>query len=228
MFTRYAIYYVPQPGSALADFGAAWLGWDVSQPGPRDHPVLPGLPLPVQQITETPRKYGFHATLKPPFRLAQGQSLEALQAHTQAFCNATAPARADGLALTELGAFLALTPVGDQRTVSALAGKIVEAFEPFRAPLTEADLARRRKHPLTDRQETLLTRWGYPYVMEEFRFHMTLSGRLDSATSAAVAQALGPHVAPLCPAPFLMDGLGLMGEAEDGQFHLIDYHALTG
>lgn len=228
MFTRYAIYYVPEPGSPLAQFGAAWLGWEVSQPGPRDHPDVPGLPLPVEQITQTPRKYGFHATLKPPFRLAEGQSLEALQAHTKAFCASTAAARADGLALTTLGSFLALTPTGDQSAVNSLAGRIVEAFEPFRAPLTQADLARRRKHPLTDRQDALLTRWGYPFVMEEFHFHMTLSGRLDTAASAAVAQALDPHIAPLCPAPFLLDGLGLMGEAEDGQFHLIDYHALTG
>ena len=37
------------------------------------------------------------------------------------------------------------------------------------------------KSGLTDRQEALLTQWGYPYVMEEFRFHITLTGALDPA-----------------------------------------------
>src|SRR5262249_55850996 len=60
----------------------------------------------------------------------------------------------------------------------------VRDFDGFRAPLTDADRARRHPSRLTPRQRDYLERWGYPYVMEEFRFHMTLTGRLDPARSS--------------------------------------------
>src|SRR6202000_780688 len=51
----------------------------------------------------------------------------------------------------------------------------------LRARPSPDDLGRRLAAPLTERQRALLVEWGYPYVFDEFRFHMTLSNSLDDA-----------------------------------------------
>ena len=216
---RYAIYYAPPPG-AFAQAGAAWLGWDaatgqaVAQPDPGLAPV-----------TVAPRKYGFHGTLKPPFRLAEGQSFAALQTAVAALATRLAPALLPGLRLRDLDGFLALTPEGDTRALQALAAEVVTTLEPFRAPLNPAEIAKRRPERLTLRQRALLDTYGYPFVLEEFRFHLTLSDRLPEPNPlAAQAQA---HFAPHLPRPFTVDALCLFGEAEDGRFHLLERHPLT-
>lgn len=220
-FIRYAIYYMPEPG-ALAAFGAAWLGWDAQAGRTAPHPEIPGLPLSIDQITATPRKYGFHGTIKPPFRLAAGQTLEALRTAAHALCAAQTPVKMAGLDLHRLGAFLALTPRGDAGALAALAGAMVRGLDDFRAPAPEAELARRRKAGLSPRQEELMRDWGYPYVLEEFRFHLTLSGRLAPDDAARTAEALAPHLAAIEAAPFHITSLCLTGEDADGRFHLIE------
>ncbi|WP_397543669.1 DUF1045 domain-containing protein [Roseovarius salis] len=225
-FQRYAVYYTA-PDGPLARFGADWLGWDIaagcavlrSEPG--------GLPVPLDEITQAPAKYGFHATIKPPFRLAHGQTRDALAAAFGALCDGLAPVRLDGLELARLGAFLALRPRGETAPLDRLAADVVRTLDRFRAAPTEADLTRRRAAGLTPRQDELLAQWGYPYVMEEFRFHMTLTGRLPRAHRAQVRTVLERDLAPLLPAPFVLDALSLVGEATDGRFHLLHRHALA-
>lgn len=226
-FRRYAIYYAPEPGP-LAGFGAAWLGWDPEAGAEAAHPQIAALPRPVAELTETPRKYGFHGTIKPPFRLAEGQSVEALHEAAQALCARLAPVTLEGLELSRLGAFLALTPKGDAGTLAALAAKVVQALDDFRAPPTEAEIARRNPGKLNPAQRALLEKWGYPYVLDEFRFHLTLTGKLDSTEAEAVEAALAPVVAPLLPVPFRVGSLCLFGEAEDGRFHLLHRYTLSG
>ncbi|MFN6976594.1 MAG: DUF1045 domain-containing protein [Gemmobacter sp.] len=226
-FRRYAIYWRPAPGP-LADFGAAWIGWDPGAGVEVAHPDLPGLPLPVADITATPRKYGLHATIKPPFRLAEGQSAAALDAALRAFCAARAPAAAAGLRLAPVGPWLALVADGDGAGIGALAGAVVAELDAFRAPPDAAEIARRNPGALSPRQRAMLDRWGYPYVMDEFFFHVTLSGQLAPEAQAAVRAALEPVVAPLCPRPFPLDALTLCGEGADGRFREIHRYALSG
>lgn len=224
-FKRYAVYYAPEPG-ALANFAAAWLGWDPVLGVEVGHPDVPDLPFPVAQITETPRKYGFHGTLKPPFRLSG--PLGALIADLEAFGRTHPPVVLDGLRLNQIGRFLALTPTGDLTSLERLAGNVVSALDAHRAPAGEAELARRRAAGLTSRQEVLLAEWGYPYVMEEFKFHLTLSGKLTEDEAAATKTALAPILAPLLPTPFVIRDLCLFGEADDGRFHLVHRYTLSG
>ncbi len=221
-YTRFAVYYLP-PEGALADFGAAWLGWDCVTARTLVPPHVPGL----HDVTMTPRKYGFHGTLKPPFRLAEGTDLAGLQEAMVQMAAICAPAQSDGLALTALGRFLALTPVGDTSGIARVAATCVEALDAFRAPPDEAELARRRKARLSERQEALLQRWGYPYVMEEFRFHLTLTGRLPVDKITHWTDTVRAHLPPL-PAPFVMDTVALVGEREDGRFELIQRYTLAG
>ncbi|MGR3322419.1 MAG: DUF1045 domain-containing protein [Pseudooceanicola sp.] len=219
-YRRYAIYYL-LPEGPLSDFGARWLGWDVLHGREAQHPDLPGLPMPVEEITATPRKYGFHGTIKPPFRLAGGTSQDELETATAALAAALSPVELEGLALNRLVHFLALTPKGDAAPLAALAGRFVRELDRFRAPADEAELARRRGRGLSARQEAMLTEWGYPYVLDEFRFHMTLTGRLAETEGEAVRAALAPVVSPLLPAPFHVDSMCLAGSDETGRFHLV-------
>ncbi|MGI3163136.1 DUF1045 domain-containing protein [Pseudooceanicola sp. 200-1SW] len=229
-FARYAIYYAPEPGP-LADFGAAWLGWDLARGAPAAHPELPGLPRPVAELTATPRKYGFHGTVKPPFRLAPDHDADGLVKAARHLATRLEPVTLDGLALTRLGSFLALTPRGDKGQIAALtalASESVQGLDAFRAPAPQSELDRRRKAGLTPRQEALLQQWGYPYVMEEFRFHLTLTGRLSGVDAGRVEAALAPALAPVLPAPFQIQSLCLCGEDDAGRFHLIERLPLQG
>lgn len=220
---RYAIYYAPEAG-AFADAAAAWLGWDVQAGQAVAQPQL-DLPQPLADITAEPRKYGFHATLKAPFRLAEGARAEDLAKAVAALATQLRPVTLDGLALTRVGPFLALTPQGDAGPLNALAAQVVTVLDAFRAPLTEAELARRNPDRLTQHQRALLDAWGYPYVLEEFRFHMTLTGALDPATLDAVTAQLAPRLT-VVPRPFALDALSLMGEDAAGRVHLIRRLAL--
>ena len=221
-YTRYAIYYLP-PEGALASFGAAWLGWDCVA---GREVVQPDVPL-MERITRKPRKYGFHGTLKPPFRLADGMEVDELKSAVDLMAQTCAPAQSNGLRLTCLGRFLALTAIGDTQGIARVAATCVEALDHFRAPLTEADLVQRRKARLTDQQDALLRRWGYPFVMEEFRFHLTLTGRLPVDQIEAWTQTAQAYL-PSLPEPFVLEEVALVGERPDGRFELIERVPLAG
>ena len=223
-FHRYAIYYTPK--GALAEAGAAWLGWDLARGRAVAHPEVTG--LDVAALTETPRKYGLHATIKPPFVLAEGASADGVLTEFKTLCKRLAPVTLDGLALTPLGRFLALTPAGDTAALNAMAAEVVRGLDTFRAPPSEADLARRRQANLTPKQEANLSQWGYPYVMEAFRFHITLTGKLPKGDLPQVTAALAPYITPHLPRPFVLNSLTLVGQAEDGMFHEVHRAALSG
>lgn len=221
-FQRYAIYYLPDDPD-LAAFGSSWLGWDVVGGTAVAQPDVAG----IGRITETPRKYGFHGTLKPPFRLAESSSRVALERDVAALAARLAPVRLDGLRLAALGSFLALVPTGDTSALDRLAFACVQALDGHRRPPELAELARRRSGGLTERQDMLLRQWGYPYVAEEFRFHLTLSGKLAPDEVAPLTATLETRLPPL-PAPFNVGSIALLGEAGDGMFRQIQRYALTG
>lgn len=226
MFKRYAIYYTPEATSPLADFASAWLGWDSAAGAVVAHPSVNG--LDVAAVTDTPRKYGFHGTIKPPFRLAQGQTLDVLTAALARLCADARPVTLDGLELARLGRFLALVPTGGTSSLAALAALAVQELDVFRAPPTEAELAKRRAGNLTPAQDAHLVRWGYPYVLDQFRFHLTLTGKLDKPTIALAENTLATCLAQLELSPYRIDSLTLLGEDTDGLFHQIHRYALTG
>jgi putative phosphonate metabolism protein len=226
-FSRYAVYYTPQPGP-LAAFGASWLGWDMDTGQMVDHPDIDGLSMPISEITATPRKYGFHATLKPPFRLAEGFTETDLVEAVDILGSRTLhPVMGLSLELTPLGRFLALTAKGDMAQLNGLAAMCVETLDAFRAPPSDAELAKRRASGLSPRQELMLLEWGYPYVMDQFRFHMTLSGKLSKGDLAQTRAALEPVLKDVLPDPFLIDTISLVGEDDNGRFHLMHRYTLS-
>ncbi|WP_415922002.1 DUF1045 domain-containing protein [Tateyamaria sp. SN6-1] len=226
MYKRYAIYCVPAPDSDLARFGAAWLGWDSAVGAAVPQPEIAG--LDVAALTNRPRKYGFHGTIKPPFRLADGQSLTGLQDALAQLCATAAPVTLDGLRLARIGRFLALVPEGNAAALQDLAARAVADLDAFRAPATPQELAKRRAARLTLAQDALLEKWGYPYVMDAFRFHLTLTGPLDHRAEHPASKALESHLAKLSLRPYRIDALTLLGEDDTGYFHQIVRQPLTG
>lgn len=224
-FTRYAIYFAPPVTAEWTQFATRWLGWDMEAGTEVAHPGLDG--VDVAAVTEVPRKYGLHATMKPPFRLREGQSVTALQEACATLAASQCAIMMEGLEIARLGRFLALRPLGDTAALNALAAACVQELDMFRSPPSAAELDHRRASRLTPDQDANLVKWGYPYVLNAFRFHITLSGRLDKPVLASVQQTLENHLGPLLPKPFRIADLALMGEAEDGRFHLIHRYALS-
>jgi Protein of unknown function (DUF1045) len=223
---RYAVYYAPREGG-FADRTAEWLGWDAIAGAPLPQPDLPGIPFPAV-LTAEARRYGFHGTIRAPFRLADGVSPGAA-AEVVAGLAARLPAvTSEGLVVENLQGFVALTPRGCEAAVLELGAAVVEGTNALRASLTGAEIARRRPETLKPRQRELLARWGYPFVMEEFRFHLTLTDRLPEAEIGSVMAALSAHFAPVLPRPFVIEDLCLFGEDANGRFHLLHRSALTG
>lgn len=151
-----------------------------------------------------------------------------MRAAFDGFCSTVAPVSLDGLSLARLGRFLALVPQGDETELRSLAANTLRAFEPFRARLSEGELARRRAAALNAEQDALLLQWGYPYVMQAFRFHITLTGKLARRQAVETQTILAPVIEPILPRPFLIAALSLMGEDALGRFHLIERRALGG
>lgn len=224
-FDRYAIYYAPDPGP-LADFTARWLGWDLLSARKVTQMELDG--IDVGKVTESPRKYGFHGTIKPPFRLAEGHDPAALTDATASLCERLSPVVLDGLVLERLGRFLALIANGDTTGLNSLAAEVVRALDGFRAEADEQETARRLQARLTDRQQNLLRRWGYPYVMEEFRFHMTMTGKMPKPEAKALQSKLEPLVSPFLHQPLIINSLCLVGQDGAGMFRLVQRFPLLG
>jgi hypothetical protein len=218
MFKRYAIYFTPPPGD-FSQLATTWLGWDLAQGSTVPHPDIAG--VNVAAITERPRKYGLHATIKAPFTLAYSTTEQELTDALAAFCAGHPTVTLGGLALTQIGRFLALTPAGDTSDLNGLASAAIQSLDRFRAPLGDAEFDRKNRPNMSDRQRQLLRQWGYPHVEEFFRFHITLTGPIPDAEIIQVRQAIEAYLMPAIPAPFDIDSLTLCGEDMDGRFHQI-------
>jgi putative phosphonate metabolism protein len=228
---RYAIYYVPPRDSDLWAFGCAWLGRDPETGENLPQDDTPELPLrELAEVTAAPRRYGFHATLRAPFALAAGTDEAGLLEAVAGFAAARAAFDAPPVDLYVLGGFLALTLSEGCPAMDALAAAAVEAFEPFRAPLTEGEIARRRRARLTPRQDAQLLRWGYPYVFEDFVFHMTLTDKLDDEEEREILRdALKDVVSVLGSAPLPVREVGLFKQPNrETPFRLIRRFPLAG
>jgi putative phosphonate metabolism protein len=226
---RYAIYYAAAAGSALDSFGAGLLG----------HDALSGEELPFpdgieqflpdwREITRDPRKYGFHATLKAPMTLADGKTEAELLAACESFARSPRAIPVIKPVVNEIGDFIAVVPSQRSTELEQLAADAVNAFDGFRAPLTPADRARRRPEQLTPRQRDHLDLWGYPYVMDEFRFHMTLTGRLPAERREAVLAELRRRFATLRLAELAIDAIAVFWQQDTkSQFRIVQRYELT-
>lgn len=221
---RYAIYFAPEPDTPLAAFGRAWLGRDAGGGPDGDLPVPKGFSRRRwEEATRSARHYGFHGTLKPPFSLAPGRTADGLAAAAERFAVGRVPFDLPALRVAEMDGFVALVPTAPRPALDRLAADSVTGFDGFRAPSTPEAMEARRRRGLTPSQEGHLQRWGYPYVMADFRFHITLTGRLPDPAERSAAVAAAAEFRPAFPrTPTPVRSVCLFGQSSiDAPFRLL-------
>ena len=206
---RYAVYFCPSPDSTWARASAQWLGWDVN--------TACALESVGQAWVSTPQKYGFHATLKAPFRPNAPDALAGLLDSLQQLAGRHQPIEL-APQLNQIGSFWAFTQGQPCPELNALEADLVRSLEPYRAPLNPAEMAKRLQADLSPHQRALLDRWGYPYVLDQFQFHLTLTG---SDPAGAAGELIHQHFAQAMASPLWVRDLALVGERQDGFFEVI-------
>ena len=213
---RYALYYAPRQACPWRTFGATWLGRCAFDDKEVDQVRIDGVePLLLRSLTEAPRRYGFHATLKAPFRLAQDTSVADLIDALDRFCATQSVIELAQPKVVRMGQFAALAWPDQRDQVTSVANECVVRFDDFRAPLVTSEIERRRTAGMTPRGEELLMQWGYPHVLDEFRFHMSLTGQLGPAPAMVVRriyEAAEQGVSNLAGTPFLFDAISIFEE----------------
>lgn len=198
---RLAVYYVPEEDEALWQVGTRLLGRSMLSPWPlpQGQPRIAGLDARrFETLTSEPRRYGLHATLKAPFELSPLFFVSDVLNAVAAIARDVASFSVGPLRLARIASFFVLIPENNAESLRSLAAICTEELDPFREPEAEAELAARKAKGLSPRQETLLEQWGYPYVFDEFRFHITLTNSIQDAVERRfVLAGLERHCAPL-------------------------------
>jgi hypothetical protein len=194
---RVAVYYAPAPDDPLAAAAASWFGASERQ-----------------AITADARRYGFHATLKPPFRLRDGMTWGDVLAAAGDLARGIPPFPLPRLAIADPHGFLALRETVPSPELQALADGAIAELDHLRAPPTDAEVARRRPERLAATERRMLERWGYPYCFATWFFHMTLSQRLDTAGHARWRKHAESHFAAALAAPRVVDAIAIFVERE--------------
>ena len=212
---RYALYL--SPTGPWRDAGSRWLGRCADTGAAL--PALPGQPDAARDWTAAPRHYGLHATLKPPFRLAPGASLQALDATVRALARGIAPFDVM-LECDTLRGFLAWriaqTDTQGRTRMQALADAAVRDLDALRAPPSADELARRQPHTLTPEQQAMLARWGYPYVFDTYTFHITLTGKLTGQALIDAQRSVAAFADPLRGRAMRVSSVSLFVQPEPG------------
>lgn len=226
---RYAIYFAPRESDALWRVGCQWLGRDSVNGAVLDQPVVPGMSAAdVSELTASPRRYGFHATLKPPFRLVSGTTPNDFFDAVTAFANQRSQFQLPRLLVRRLASFLALQAAAPCQELHVLAADCVSEFDEFRAAESDEEQARRRAG-VNERQRAHLVRWGYPYVMDQWRFHMTLTDKLPASRVLPLESFLTDWFAPALEESVWVQDLCVYVEPDPGRhFNLAARFPLGG
>lgn len=210
--SRWAVYWVPPATHPLWDAGTRWLGRDPAD-GRLHDTAVHGVRV------ATPARYGLHATLKPPMALRPGVDVQAFLADVRALAARHADFPMPVLDVAPLHDFLALRPaqpLPPDHPLQRLADDCVTVLDPWRRPPDEAERQRRADAGLDARQQWLLARFGYPHVLDRWRFHLTLSdaGVAQDAQALATARA---WFGPALQVPLAAGGLAVFTEPGPGQ-----------
>jgi len=213
-FIRYAVYYLPD--GAFGQVGAHWLGWDVHTGTAQTSRVLRSAAW-----IETPQPYGFHSTIKAPFYLANGIDHDVAIDSFHRFCEKTCTTPLGPLRVAKIDNFFALVPQAQSAALNALEELVVRDLDHLRAPVTAADLDRRRQKGLKQADEARFMKWGYTNIFEQFRFHITLTGKISHDEQTQVMDLINDQFSDFLDQNHMITRLSLVGQKTDGKFVLI-------
>ena len=228
---RYAVYFAPNVEQQWWAQASEWLGRCALTHQLNPQPLVSGLSAQrVAELTEHPRRYGFHATMRAPFVLASQYQPSDLVDRVNAICRHVKPFVMPRLQVALLDTFLALVPEREVAQITKLEERCVTELNDYAEPLSPEELRRRRNAGLTSHEDALLLRWGYPYVLDRFRFHCSLTGSLAQASQqeiAALTIAANQHFSELPNCVF--DSLAIFAEPTKGaDFVLLQQCPLIG
>ncbi len=199
---RYAVYFAPDLDGPWWEHAGYWLGRCAASQQHFSQPLIAGVsPARLTAFTAHPRRYGFHATMRAPFVLSERYQFDDLVDRVNALCQTIEPFVLPRLRVNRLDQFIALTPERDLQQVKDLESQCVTSLQELVEPLSSAELARRRQVTLSPVEDALLVRWGYPYVLDRFRFHFSLTGSLEQATEAEISALMNAAHQQFDPLP---------------------------
>ncbi|MEL7043133.1 MAG: DUF1045 domain-containing protein [Pseudomonadota bacterium] len=220
---RYAIYFAPSAETLLWKSGSEWLGRDAYSGSPVERREFPGTrDEDIDRLTSSASHYGFHATMKAPFVLKEGFTEDQLLKYLESFSLEQSSFEAK-LSVRPLGQFLALRLLSGMEQMRKLHEDCVRKFDKFRAPLTMEDIERRRKANLSPDQDARMLEWGYPYIFDDFRWHMTLSNRiLSDSTRDKMLEHVQAFFKDVIAKPILIDGVAVYRQVDlNAPFNII-------
>lgn len=229
---RYALYFAPPADNPWWFPLCRWLGYDACTGNDVQSVRLAAISESDQRaITEHPRHYGAHATLKAPFRLAaqctEQELLKTVDAYAASRTTFTLPA----LKVEHLKHFVALVPSQADPRINRIADECTMQFDSFRALPSEAEIARRLREPLDKISLELLATWGYPHVLQRYQFHISLTGSLSAyppQITTDVMQAARDFFSPLSGVAMPFDAVCVFRQNKaDERFKLIHRAAMT-
>jgi len=226
-FSRFAIYYLPSESNLLSNFASSWFGWNPHLGMEVSYPVWKNLNFNIAELTSEPGKYGLHGTLKPPFPLAKQENFEELRVAILKLSRSIKKFKIPSITLRVIDGFIAIVPTIRNERIDYLAEKCVKELDDFRGPESLENIKKRRSVGLSERQENHLRRWGYPYVLDDFNFHLTMTEKLRPEVSERVFLVLASKLESVLMAPLLVDKIFLCGESvENGKFKVIEKFSL--
>jgi len=141
----------------------------------------------------------------------------------------TYPVVLGGLQIEKIADFLALVQSRESDDLNKLALRCVRILDAYRAQLSDAEIAKRRSAGLNEREERMLLKWGYPYVKKTYRFHMTLTGRLNNRQMKMLRPVLARMAINVIDQPIMVDDICVLGDpGNDQPFRLLERFALSG
>ena len=226
-FSRYAVYFSPPEADYLSKFLAGWFGWNAHNGQNVPYHILENLNYDLSDITKEQYRYGFHGTLKPPFSLVDTKNLNDLKLALVELSKSIKKFEIPSISLKVLNGFVAIVSTTENRPIMALAKKCVEELDLFREVESVERIQRRRSRTFSKSEEYNLKRWGYPYVMDNFQFHLTMSGRLKPEVLKNVIEVLNSELQGVLNKPLPIGEICLFGEnASNGNFQIIQKFSL--
>ena len=221
-YKRYAIYYVPSENSELDLFGKCWLGWDPYKGVETTKSDLSKLPSfkKFSSLVLTPKQYGFHGTIKAPFRLKNEYTYNDLENKVREISKQIHSFYFDQLIIKKLGNFIGLIPTNNLK-INAVSNKFVEELDYLRDELSESEIKKRKPHKLTSNQKQMLFKWGYPYVFDEFKFHLTLTSKLNVVEIDDVLRSLQNILKQVNLNKISFNNICIFGQKSDEKFYFV-------
>ena len=234
-YSRYAIYYAPPKESSLEEFGRYWFGWDplnaklINNKHRINYLNRFGIKnlINIDKNVLIPKKYGFHGTLIPPFKLNKNYSTNTLFKKTEEIAKKFKKFKFYKFKLKKINNFYAFVQNKKNNNINKLSNRLVRELFKFRSPLTKKEIDRRNPSKLSKLQLSILYKWGYPYLMSEFNFHMTLASEVTGNKLYSELKKIEKNKEIILNEINNFDKIYIFGENQKGMFENLENFSLS-